>query len=73
MSKVFRFICGAVGVAMLVGTAVFALQLLAMERDMSVLVAAYMAIGGILVGVYLLIYAITGNWQPTPSRRKTPQ
>ncbi|MBT8095042.1 MAG: hypothetical protein KJP08_09545 [Gammaproteobacteria bacterium] len=66
-----RIVCGAVGLAILVGTAVLALNLLVMEYDVSVLLAGYMAIGGILLGVYLLFYAITGAWRPNLTGRKS--
>lgn len=70
MSKIARIISGAVGSAILVGTLVLALNLLAMEPDAKVLLAGYMGIGGILVGAYLLFYAITGEWRPNLASRR---
>ena len=70
MGMTLRIICGAVGLAVLAGTGGLALKLPAMEQDASVLLAGYMGIGGILVGVYLLFYAITGQWRPNLAGRK---
>lgn len=67
---VFRTISGAFGLAILAGTFVMALKLLAMERGLDVMLAGYMAIGGILLGVYLLFYALNGKWQPKRAPRK---
>ena len=64
---ILRTICGALGLAILTGTVVVALELLGMERGLDVLLAAYMCIGGILLGAYLLFYAFTGKWQPQPA------
>ena len=63
-------ICGAIGLAILAGTVVLAFNLLAMELDARVLLAGYMGIGGLLIGAYLLFYAITGEWRPDLTRRK---
>lgn len=65
-----RMICGAIGLAILAGTVVLAFNLLAMELDARVLLAGYMGIGGLLIGAYLLFYAITGEWRPDLTRRK---
>lgn len=70
MSITFRIISGALGSAILVGTAVLGLNLLAKEYDAEVLLAGYMGIGGILLGVFLLFYAITGKWHPNPATRQ---
>ena len=70
---ILRIISGAIGLAMLVGTVVLARNLLAMEPDARVLLAAYTGIGGILLGAYLLFFAITGAWRPNLARRKEPQ
>lgn len=70
MSIVFRIISGASGLAILAGTVVMALHLLDMERDLKVMLAGYMGIGGILLGGYLLFYALTGKTQPKPATRK---
>ena len=64
MSAIFRIICGAMGLALLAGTVILALNLLSVERDASVLLAGYGAIGGIILGVFLLFFAITGKWHP---------
>ena len=71
MSAIFRIVSGAVGLAVLVGTVILALNLLSMERDASVLLAGYGAIGGIILGVFMLFYAITGKWHPDLSGRKS--
>ena len=68
-----RIICGAVGLTTFVGTVVLTLKLLAMEYDAGVLLGGYMAIGGILVGVYLLFYAVTGKWRPNLAGRNKAQ
>jgi hypothetical protein len=70
MSTVLRIISSVVGLALLVGTVVLVFNLVSMERDASVLLAGYGAIGGIIVGVFLLFYAITGKWHPDLKRRK---
>ena len=64
MLTIYRIISGAIGLTLLVGTFVFALNLLAMDPAASVLLAGYMGIGGILLGAYLVFYAITGKWRP---------
>ena len=64
MSMTLRIISGATGLAILAGTALLALNLVAMEGGVKVLLAGYMGIGGILFGAYLLFYAITGEWRP---------
>ena len=70
MSVIYRIIVGAIGLAILVGTAVFVVQLLAARPDPKVLLAGYMAIGGILLGAYSMFYAITGKWRPNLTRRQ---
>ena len=69
MLIISRIIIGAIGLAVLVGTVMFALHLLAVEPDPRVLLAGYMVIGGILLGAYSLFYAITGKWRPNLTRR----
>lgn len=69
MSMTLRLLCGAIGLILLVGTALMALKLLVMERIASVLLAGYMGIGCIMLGVYLLFYAITGEWRPNLGKR----
>ena len=70
MSMTFRIISGAAGLTLLVGTVVFALNLVSMEHDAKVYLAGYMAIGGILIGAYLLSYAISGKWRLNQISRK---
>ncbi len=70
---IYRITSGAIGLAILVGTFLFALNLLGMEIGPSVLLAGYMGIGGILLGAYLLFYAITGEWRPNRGSRRTEQ
>ena len=70
MSIILRTISGAVGLAILVSTVVLALDLVSMEHDARVYLAGYMAIGGILVGAYLLYYAVRGTWRPGRTGRK---
>ena len=66
-----RIISGIAGLTFLAGTVVLVFNLLAMEPDARVFLAAYMAIGGILLGAYLMFYSITGEWRPNLiSRRK---
>jgi hypothetical protein len=70
---IFRLISGTVALGLLVGTVLFAQYLLAREPDAMVFLAGYMGIGGILLGAYLLFYAMTGKWRPNlTSRNKTP-
>ncbi len=69
MMTIFRIISGVIGLTILVGTVVLALNLLAMEPDINVLLAAYAGIGGILLGVFFLIYAFTGKWRPNQKRQ----
>lgn len=66
---IFRLISGAVGLTILVGTILLARQLLAMELDASLFLAGYAGIGCIMLGVYFLFYAMTGEWRPNRSDR----
>ena len=70
MSMFFRIISGAAGVTILVGTAVFALNLVSMGHDASVYLAAYMGIGGLLIAAFLLFYGVSGKWRPSLTGRK---
>ena len=70
MSMVFRILSGAVGVAFLAGTVVLALRLPALGHDPRVYLAGYMAIGGILLGAYLLFFAIKGQWFPNDGKNR---
>ena len=56
-----RIISGAIGLAILAGTFILALNLAGMERDARVYLAGYMGIGGVLIGGYLVLYAISGR------------
>lgn len=69
ISILLRIFCGAAGLIVLVGTVILALNLLAMEHDVSVFLAGYMGIGCIMLCVYLLFYAITGEWRPNLTRQ----
>lgn len=73
MSMTFRIISGAIGLAVLIGTVILGLDLLAVERDAKFFLAVYMGIGCIMLGVYSLFYAITGKWRPKLKGRKTQQ
>ena len=66
---IFRFISGAVGLTILVGTVLLARDLLAMEHDASIFLAGYVGIGCIMLGVYFLFYAMTGKWRPNLANR----
>lgn len=66
---IYRVISGAVGLTFLVGTVLLAQDLLAREHDASVFLAAYAGIGCIMLGVYFLFYAITGEWLPNLTNR----
>ena len=70
MSIAIRIFVGALGLASLVGTVLWVLNLLARDYDVEVLLAGYMAIGGILVGAFFLLYAVTGRWRPNEADRK---
>ena len=61
MLMIFRVLSGAVGLSLLAGTVALALRLLAMEPDPKVLLAGYMGIGCIMLGVYMLVFAVTGD------------
>ena len=73
MSITLRIISGAVGLIVLAGTIVLGINLLAMEQDASVFLAGYMGIGGILLGLFLLFYAISGELRPGLTRRTKSQ
>ena len=66
---IFRVISGAVGLTILVGTVLLAQNLLAREHDASVLLAGYAGIGCIMLAVYFLFYAMTGEWRPNLTNR----
>lgn len=70
MRITLRIISGAIGLALVAGTVLFALGLLAERPDVRVLLAGYMAIGGILCGAYLLFFAISGEWRPDLASRR---
>lgn len=70
MSVAIRIIVGALGLTSLVATVLFVLRLLTMHYDVAVLLAGYMAIGGVLVGAFFLFFAITGQWRPNLTGRK---
>lgn len=70
MSMILRIISGGIGLTILVGTVVLALNLVSMGHDVRVYLAGYMGIGGILIGAYLLFYAIYGEWRPNQASRK---
>ena len=70
---IFRLISGAAGLAILIGTVLLAQDLLVSEHDASIFLAGYMGIGCIMLGVYFLFYAMTGEWRPNrTNRNKTP-
>ena len=73
MSITLRIISGAVGLIVLAGTIVLGINLLAMEHNASVFLAGYMGIGGILLGSFLLFYAISGELRPNLTRRTKSQ
>ena len=64
MLMILRMTSGAIGLAIIAGTIVLAGKLVAIGHDPRVYLAAYMGIGGILVGGYLLFFAITGRCLP---------
>ncbi len=66
---IFRLISGAVGLTILVGTVLLAQDLLVTEHDASIFLAGYMGIGCIMLGVYFLFYAMTGEWRPNLTNR----
>ena len=68
--RINRIISGAAGLATLVGTVILGVNLLGMEPDPGVILAGYMGIGGILIGAFLLFFAITGEWRPSRTGRK---
>ena len=70
MLIIYRIGSGAIGLVTLIGTVMFALNLLGMEIGPGVILAGYMLIGGILIGALLLFFAITGKWRPKPSDRE---
>ena len=67
---IYRITSGAIGLATLVATIGFAFNLTGFEFGPRTLLAGYMGIGGILVGAYLLFYAITGEWRPNKKSRE---
>jgi hypothetical protein len=69
---VFRVISGAVGLTILVFTVLLAQDLPATEHDTGIFLAGYLGLGCIMLGVYFLFYAMTGEWLPKlTNRRKT--
>ena len=70
MSMVLWIISGALGSTILIATVFFALNFVSIEHDARVYLAGYMGIGGILVGAFLLFYAIFGEWRPSRIARK---
>ncbi len=68
---IYRITSGAIGLAILIGTMILGANLLGMEAGPGVILAGYMGIGGILVGAFLLFFAITGEWRPHRSGRKS--
>jgi len=66
---IFRVISGVIGLSILVGTVRLAQNLLGREFDVSVLLAGYMGIGGIMLGAYFLFYALTGELRPNLTNR----
>jgi hypothetical protein len=62
-------ISGAFGLTILVGTVLLGQNLLAREHDASVFLAGYAGIGCIMLGVYFLFYAMTGEWLPNLTKR----
>jgi len=66
---IFRVISAVIGLSILVGTVRLAQNLLGREFDVSVLLAGYMGIGGIMLGAYFLLYALTGERQPNLNNR----
>ncbi len=70
MSMTFRIISGVAGLIIVVGTVVLALNLLERELEPSVYLAGYMGIGCIMLGAYLLFYAIAGEWRPNLIQRR---
>jgi hypothetical protein len=61
MRNTLKIIAGLFGLTCIVGTVVLGFNLLAMEQSSKVWLAAYMGIGGFLVGGYLLFFAIRGD------------
>lgn len=70
MSMTLRIISGALGLTILAGTVLFAVNFVSIEHDARIYLAGYMGIGGILVGGFLLLYAISGKWRPSRISRK---
>ncbi len=66
---IFRLISGAVGLTILVGTILLARDLLTPAHDASIFLAGYMGVGCIMLGVYFLFYAMTGEWRPNLTNR----
>ena len=61
---ILRLISGAVGLVILVFTVLLARDLPPTEHDTGMLLAGYIGIGCVMLGVYLLFYAMTGDWLP---------
>ena len=64
-----RLISGAVGLTILVGTVLLAKDLLVLELDAGIFLAGYMGVCCIMLGVYFLFYAMTGEWRPNLGNR----
>ena len=61
LQTTFRILAGVFGLTCVLGTVVLGFNLLAIEHSLEVLLAAYMGIGGLLIGGYLLFFAIKGD------------
>lgn len=66
---ILRLISGAVGLATLVFTFLLARDLPPTEHDTGMFLAGYIGIGCFMLGVYLLFYAMTGDWLPKLTNR----
>lgn len=66
---ILRLISGAAGLTILVFTVLLARDLHRTEHDTSMFLAGYIGIGCVMLGVYFLFYAMTGDWLPKLTNR----
>ena len=66
-----RFLVGAAGLAVMVFSVVWPQVLESSESELVGSLGGYLVPMGIMLGVYLLIYSMTGEWLPKLRNRNT--
>ena len=65
----YRLLSGAAGFAVLVLSVSWPQVLRALEMTTVSAISGYLSFLGIMLGVYLLFYAVTGEWLPKLAKR----